>query len=275
MVIDSHQHFWKYSPVKHAWIDDSMAVLQNDFLPNDLEPILKENGIEGCVAVQAEESTGENDFLLKLAAENAFIRGVVGWIDMLDENMPQVLEQYRDDKKMKGFRYVLQDKPSRDLMLAPVFKNNLSYFNCHRFTYDILIFRDQLLFADELAKQFSNQPLVLDHLGKPAVKMKELQQWKRDITALAKNENVFCKLSGLVTEADWHHFTEDDLKPYMETALEVFGTKRLMYGSDWPVCTLAASYNRNYQFINNFISKLSVAEQHDIMGKTAAAFYNL
>jgi L-fuconolactonase len=275
MVIDSHQHFWQYNKARHGWIDDTMAVLKNDFMPADLEPLLKGNGIDGCVAVQADESETENIFLLELAKEYPFIKGVVGWINMMDTDIEPALQQYQQEKKIKGFRYVLQDKPERDLMLSPLFKNNLRYFKRAGFTYDLLIFRDQLVFANELVREFPHQKFVIDHLAKPAVKDGEINEWKKSITAIAKNENVYCKLSGLVTEADWKNVSAADLQPYLETALEIFGTKRLMYGSDWPVCSLAASYKKTFTFIQQFISSLSGDEQKDIMGKTALSFYNL
>lgn len=275
MIIDSHQHFWKYNSVRHSWIGDDMAVLKNNFMPADLEPLLKSNGVDACVAVQAEESEEENNFLLQLAEENNFIKAVVGWIDMPAENIESKLQQYKRFEKMKGFRYVLQDKPKRDLMLSPLFKKNLSYLNEYGFTYDILILKDQLIFADELVKQFPRQKFVMDHLAKPAVKMKELKEWKKDITTIGKNENVYCKLSGLVTEADWENFSQNDFIPYVETVLEVFGSKRLMYGSDWPVCLLAASYSTTFNLAKQFISALSLHEQNDIMGNNAVSFYNL
>lgn len=275
MIIDSHQHFWKYNSVRHSWIGDDMAVLKNNFMPADLEPLLKSNGVDACVAVQAEESEEENNFLLQLAEENNFIKAVVGWIDMPAENIESKLQQYKRFEKMKGFRYVLQDKPKRDLMLSPLFKKNLSYLNEYGFTYDLLILKDQLIFADELVKQFPRQKFVMDHLAKPAVKMKELKEWKKDITTIGKNENVYCKLSGLVTEADWENFSQNDFIPYVETVLEVFGSKRLMYGSDWPVCLLAASYSTTFNLAKQFISALSLHEQNDIMGNNAVSFYNL
>ncbi len=275
MIIDSHQHFWKYNSVTHSWIGDDMAVLKNNFMPADLEPLLKSNGVDACVAVQAEESEDENIFLLQMAEENKFIKAVVGWIDMLAENIESKLRQYKGFEKMKGFRYVLQDKPKRDLILSPLFKKNLSYLNEYGFTYDILILKDQLIFAGELVKQFPAQKFVIDHLAKPAVKMKELKEWKKNITVIAKNENVCCKLSGLITEADWKNFSQNDFIPYVETVLEVFGSKRLMYGSDWPVCLLAASYSTTFNLAKQFISALSLHEQNDIMGNNAVSFYNL
>jgi L-fuconolactonase len=275
MIIDSHQHFWKYNSVRHSWIGEDMAVLKNDFMPADLEPLLKSNRVDACVAVQAEESGEENNFLLQLAEENNFIKAVIGWIDMLAENIESTLQQYKAFEKIKGFRYVLQDKPKRDLMLSPLFKKNLSCLDEYGFTYDILILKDQLIFADELVKQVPRQKFVIDHLAKPAVKLKEQKEWKKEITAIAKNENVYCKLSGLVTEADWKNFSQNDFIPYVETVLEVFGNKRLMYGSDWPVCLLAASYNTTFNLAKQFISALSLHEQNDIMGNNTVSFYNL
>jgi L-fuconolactonase len=275
MVIDAHNHFWQYNAAKHSWINEAMDVLKKDFMPGDLKPLLQTSLVNGCVAVQADESEEENFFLLKLADENDFIKGVVGWIDMMDESMDEKLQKYFQQKKMKGFRYVLQDKKDRDLMLSPVFTNNIRHLANANFTYDILILNDQLIFANEMVKKFPKQKFIIDHLAKPAIKSQEIQQWQKQITAIAKNENVYCKLSGMVTEADWQNHTYNDFLPYMQTVLNAFGSSRLLYGSDWPVCLLAAPYYKVYEVTKQFISTLSAREQENIMGNNAMAFYNL
>lgn len=275
MVIDTHNHFWQYDQEKHAWINADMAVLKKDFLPKDLYPLMQQSKIDGCIAVQAAESERENNFLLQLAAENNFIKGIIGWIDMLDNDAEERLQYYSQFKLIKGFRYVLQDKTDRALILQPVFKKNIALFKHHRFSYDILILNDQLGFADILVKSFPIQKFMLNHLAKPAIKLKLITEWRVAITTIAKNENLHCKLSGMVTEANWATHTYNDFVPYMETILEAFGTKRILYGSDWPVCLLAASYKNGFEIVKKFIATLSANEQENIMGNNAIAFYNL
>ena len=275
MVIDAHNHFWQYHSLKHSWLNEDMAVLKRDFMPADLQLLLQQSSINGCVAVQADESEDENIFLLKLAAENDFIKGVVGWIDMLGDKVDEKLQYYGQFKKMKGFRYVLQDKTERALILFPEFKNNIGLFENYGFTYDLLMFKDQLVFANELVKEFPNQNFVIDHLAKPSIKLQEMNEWKKDMKRIAENENVYCKLSGMVTEANWINHTYSDFVPFMETVLKAFGSKRLLYGSDWPVCLLAASYNSVFEMSKKFISTLSETEKEDIMGNIAIRFYNL
>jgi L-fuconolactonase len=275
MPIDSHNHFWCYSPVRHAWINEPMAILKQDYLPADLKVLLKENDLDGCIAVQAEESYDENAFLLDLASSNRFIKGIVGWMDMLAPNAHQKLSEYSQQNIMKGFRYVLQDKADRALMLDPKFIENLRLFQSYGYIYDLLILPDQLGIANQLVKSLPRQKFVLDHLAKPEIKQTHIMAWKKDIEALAKNENVFCKLSGMVTEADrqnhdYHHFV-----PYLNVALHAFGSKRLMFGSDWPVCLLASSYKQVAEIVSQYISTLSKAEQADIMGNNAIVIYNL
>ena len=275
MVIDAHNHFWQYDKAKHAWMNEDMAVLKKDFMPKDLYPLMQQNNIDGCIAVQAEESENENYFLLQLAAENNFIKGIVGWIDMFANDAEQRLQYYSQFKLIKGFRYVLQDKTDRALILHPVFKKNIALFKQHRFTYDILILNDQLGFADILVKSFPLQKFMLNHLAKPAIKLREIIEWRNAINTIAKNENLYCKLSGMVTEADWATHTYNDFVPYMETILETFGSKRIVYGSDWPVCLLAASYKNGFEIVKQFIATLSANEQENIMGNNAITFYNL
>ena len=275
MAIDAHNHFWQYHPVKHSWINEDMAVLKKDFLPENLSPLIQKNKIDGCIAVQADESETENNFLLQLAKENDFIKGIVGWIDMLADDAEERIQYYSRFKIMKGFRYVLQDKKDRALMLHPVFKKNIALLHKYGFTYDLLIFKDQLGFVNQLVQQFPQQKFVLNHLAKPEIKTKKIQDWNEAIIAIAKNENIYCKLSGMVTEADWNKNTYQDFVPYMEIILENFGSKRIMYGSDWPVCLLAADYENVFNIVEQFIGSLSNSEQEDILGNNAINFYNL
>ena len=274
-MIDAHQHFWKFNSLKQAWINDEMATLKTDFLPHHLKPLLNEQSIKGCVAVQADESEEENEFLLNLARENYFIKGVVGWLDFLSEDMSNRLDYYSEFKLIKGFRYNLQGQPQRDIMLSNTFKNNIQLLSKHQFTYDILIFPDQLTFASKLVAAFPNQPFMLDHIAKPFIKSGEINQWKNDISELAKHENVYCKVSGLVTEADWKNWKYNDILPYLDIVFEVFGANRVLFGSDWPVCNVAGTYQKTISIVQQYTSSLTKAEQAGFWGDNAVRFYHL
>ncbi|QDH80064.1 amidohydrolase family protein [Echinicola soli] len=274
MRIDSHQHFWQYHPHKHAWIDDSMKVIQRDFLPIDLKPLLDKEGFDGTVVVQADESLEENTFLLDLAAQNPWIKKVVGWVDLCSENILTDLEKYAQEQNMTGFRMILQGQPP-ELMAASSFRNGISNLEKFGFTYDILIFPHHLDEAIDLVSQFPHQPFVIDHLAKPYIKDGKIDKWATKMNVLAERENVFCKVSGMVTEADWSNWTKEGLKPYLDVVFGAFGTKRLMFGSDWPVAKVAADYPLNVSIVQDYIKQLSQDEQADIMGNTAALFYNI
>ena len=273
--IDSHQHFWKFDPVRDSWINDDMRVIQQDFFPVDLKPVLDKNGIDGCVAVQADQSETETDFLLGHAEENEFIKGVVGWIDLRSADLEKRLDHYSQFKKLKGFRHVLQGEADRSLMLRPEFMNGIKALNRYDFTYDILIYPDQLQFVPDLVNAFSDQKFVIDHVAKPYIKDKKIDGWAKDIQALSSLENLYCKVSGMVTEADWTAWTSADFTPYLDMVFETFGTKRLMFGSDWPVCNVAGGYNKVVGIVQNYMSKLSANEQADFWGNNAIAFYGL
>lgn len=274
MKIDSHQHFWNYDPHKHSWIDDSMKVLKKDFLPHQLEIHLKSNDFNGCVAVQADTSVAETTYLLQLADENSFIKGVVGWVNLLSDDVNDQLDRFSQNTLLKGIRHVLQSEPD-GFMLQKPFLSGIQHLKAYNLTYDILIFPHQLKEAIQLVKKNPNQPFVLDHLAKPYIKQGEVENWKNDITELASLENVCCKISGMVTEADWEQWKEDDFKNYLDVVVEAFGTKRLLFGSDWPVCLLASEYDKVVQIVENYIFPFSEEEQKDIMGKNAVEFYNL
>ncbi|MFD0750179.1 amidohydrolase family protein [Mucilaginibacter calamicampi] len=273
--IDSHQHFWKYEPVRDSWITDDMAVVQRDFFPEDLAPILKSNGFDGCVIVQSDQSEEENHFQLQNAEGYSFIKGVVGWVDLLSANVEQRLEYYSQFKKLKGFRHVLQGEPQRDFMLRPEFLNGLSLLSKYDFTYDILVFPDQLKFVNEMVARFPYQKFVLDHIAKPYIKDKTISGWDSDIRALGKFDNVCCKISGMVTETNWNSWKPEDFDPYIDVVVEAFGADRLMFGSDWPVCTVAASYEQVYGIVKNYFSNYSASEQEKIFGENAIKFYSL
>ncbi|EHQ27771.1 amidohydrolase family protein [Mucilaginibacter paludis] len=272
--IDAHQHFWIFDPVRDSWINDDMSVIQRDFLPADLRPVLTANGMDGCIAVQADQSETQNDFLLSLADNNDFIRGIVGWVDLRAENIADRLEYYSQFKLMKGFRHVLQGEEDRALMLKPQFMNGIGKLKDYGFTYDILIFPDQLQYVSEFVEDFPDQKFVIDHLAKPYIKDKKIDEWARDINTVAQHDNVWCKVSGMVTEADWKNWKAEDFFPYLDVAFEAFGADRLMFGSDWPVCQVAASYAEMKGIVEQYTSALSVDEQAMFWGGNAAGFYH-
>jgi len=273
--IDAHQHFWKFDPVRDAWITNEMSAIQKDFMPKDIFPLLQQYEFAGTVVVQSDQSEEENMFQLKNAAQYDFIKGLVGWVDLQAGNIEDRLAYYAQFSKMKGLRHVLQGETDRALMLKPAFKNGISLLNKYNFTYDILIFPDQLEYAAELVKEFTNQMFVIDHIAKPDIKNKKIKDWKKDIQNIAEAENVYCKISGMVTEADLKNGKKEDFHPYMDTVVEAFGTNRIMYGSDWPVCLLAAPYGSVLDIVKEYFSSFSKNEQDNFFGKNACTFYNL
>ncbi|CAA9526696.1 MAG: L-fuconolactone hydrolase [uncultured Segetibacter sp.] len=273
--IDAHQHFWKFNPVRDSWITDEMSVIQRDFLPPDLQPLLRENDFDGCVVVQSDETEQENIFQLDNAAQNGFIKGVVGWVDLQANNVEERLAYYSSLPKMKGFRHVLQGEANSALMLQPNFMNGISKLAKHDFTYDILIFSDQLKYIPQFVSSFPAQKFVIDHIAKPLIKEGKTDEWKKEIQAVANYENVWCKISGLVTEADWKLWKVDDFTPYLDVVTKAFGTKRIMYGSDWPVCLVAASYSQMLSIVKDYFSGFSDDEQDAFFGGNASKFYNL
>lgn len=275
LKIDSHQHFWKFDAVRHSWINEDMNAIQQDFMPADLGPLLEENGIDGCVLVQVDQTPDENDFQLQNAAQYDFIKGVVGWVDLQAKDIEDQLRELKGYEKLKGFRHILQGEADRALMLKPAFLNGISKLRDFGFTYDILIFPDQLKYAAELVSQFPDQPFVLDHIAKPDIKNQKIEGWKQDIQELAKYDNVYCKASGMVTEADWKLWKAEDFTPYLDVVFEAFGAERVMYGSDWPVSLVAASYRQVKDLVKNYISKCSANEQELFWGGNATKFYNL
>lgn len=272
--VDAHQHFWLYHPEKHSWIDDSMANIRKNFLPADLAPILSANGMEGCVAVQADQTEVETNFLLELASKNAFIKGVVGWVDLRSASIKDVLSQYAQNNKLKGFRHILQgEEPA--FMLQPDFINGIAALNEFGFTYDILIFPKHLDAALELVKQFPNQPFVIDHIAKPYIKAGLIDEWKKGMQALAAFDNVHCKVSGMVTEADFKLWKSTDFTPYLDVVFEAFGTKRILFGTDWPVCEVAAKYDEVVGIVANYCASLSETEQYQVFRDNSYQFYKL
>nr|WP_067055302.1 amidohydrolase family protein [Mucilaginibacter sp. L294] len=273
--IDSHQHFWLYDKERHAWIDDSMQACQQNSLPAHLQPILQQNGFAGCVAVQVDQTEADNDFTLGLAENNSFIKGIVGWVDLQADNIEERLEYYSHIKQMKGFRHILQGESDDKFMLSAKFKHGISLLNKYGFSYDILIKPNHLPYAKELAAAFPDQRFVIDHLAKPYIKAGKIGGWKHDIQALAACPNVSCKVSGMVTEADWQNWKPEDFTPYLDAVFNAFGAKRIMYGSDWPVCNVAGGYKGVLKVAENYIGHLTQNEQELFWAKNAIEFYRL
>lgn len=273
-TIDAHQHFWRYDVVTHEWINDEMSVIRKDFLPAQLEPVLKQNGISGCVAVQADQSEKETDFLLQLAEEHDFIKGVVGWVDLRADNIKERLDHYKAFRLLKGFRHILQGE-APEFMLQPGFINGIAALQEYRFTYDILVFPQHLKAVLELVSKFPDQPFVIDHIAKPFIKDGLITEWKKDMEQFSIFENVYCKISGMVTEADYHHWKPADFTPYLDATVNAFGTKRILYGSDWPVCLVAANYTDMLNIVKTYFASFTATEQEDFFGNNATRFYQL
>jgi len=275
MNIDAHQHFWRYSPSSHAWIDDSMSVLKRDFLPSDLKPLLDASGFDGSIAVQAATDVKETEWLLDLADENEWIRGVVGWVDLCAESARAELERVSQRTKLVGIRHVVQSEPDPDFMLRADFQRGIALLAPFGLVYDILIYPHQFPAAIELARRFPAQRFLLDHLGKPEIKRRERASWAESFRSLAACDNVACKISGLVTEADWTGWRAPDFDFYIDTALEAFGPERLMIGSDWPVCLLAAQHARVIEIAAARLERLAPDERDAVMGDNAVEIYSL
>lgn len=275
MRIDAHQHFWVYDPREYGWIDETMVPLRRDFLPADLKPELEREGLQGCVAVQARQSLEETRWLLELAKRNPFIVGVVGWADLRSPRLRSDMESFAENPKLVGLRHIVQSEPDNRFLLQPDFLRGLSLLEEFDLAYDILIHPRHLPVAAEFAGRFPRQRFVLDHLAKPPIKSGSLSPWEKGIRDLASFPNVYCKLSGMVTEADWQNWKPEDMKPYLDVAFESFGTHRLMIGSDWPVCTLAGSYARVMQAVKDYLATFSKDVNDAILGGTAQEFWKL
>jgi L-fuconolactonase len=276
LKIDAHQHFWQFDPVRDNWITNEMSAIARDFMPADLLPILQRNAIDGTVLVQTCQTEDDNTFMLRLAQENPFIKGIVGWVDLRAENIERRLQYYKDQfPKLKGFRHVLQAEPDEKFMLGSEFKRGISCLTHYQYTYDILIYPVHLKHAEKLVAEFPDQKFVVDHMAKPNIKNKEINEWKKDIEALAKYRNVSCKVSGMLTEADWYSWLTADFYPYLDVVFDSFGMNRVMYGSDWPVCILAGGYNRALEILQLYTSRLSPQEQDLFFWGNAVDFYKL
>ncbi len=268
-MLDTHVHFWQYHPGREAWIDDSMQVIRRDFLPKDLEPELRANGITGCVAVQADQSEEETHFLLQLADNHDFIKKVVGWTDLRSPDVAERLDYFSQFKKLAGFRHIVQGEADVNFLLRNDFKRGIEALEPHGFTYDILVFPHQLGAVLEFVRLFPNQKFVIDHLAKPYIKDGYYDGWELLIRSIAKEQNVFCKVSGMVTEADWQGWDYEHFMPYLEHVTDTFGTQRLMFGSDWPVCLLGGGYGEVMGIVRAYFSE---SEQAAI-GENGTRFY--
>lgn len=275
MKIDAHQHFWRYDTARDAWITDSMVVLKRDFLPEHLAAELAANGIDASVAVQADQSENETMFLLDLAEKNEPVAGVVGWVDLLSPLLAENLEYFSRFSKLRGFRHVAQAEPDDGFLARENFVKGVAQLRAFGFTYDILIYPKQLPAAVELVGRLPEQRFVIDHLAKPEIKAGKTAPWAAQMREIAQNRNVFCKISGLVTEADWKHWKADDFKPYLDVIFDAFAADRLMFGSDWPVCLLAATYHQVKQLIEEYVKGYSEADKEKFFGGNAARFYGL
>lgn len=273
--IDAHHHLWKYSAPQYPWISENMGVLRRDFLIQDLMDVLEESNIEGVVTVQARQTLAETQWLLDLARNRNFIRGVVGWVALTDPKVDRDLEQFSTHAKLKSVRHVLQDEPDDFYILRQDFNRGIKLLENFGLRYDLLIFERHLPQTIEFVDRHPNQIFILDHIAKPLIREGVISPWKENIRELARRENVFCKLSGLVTEASWQSWTEADLDPYLQVVLTAFGAKRVMFGSDWPVLLLGSSYERWVDTVRRGISQLSEYEQGRIWGKTATEVYRL
>lgn len=275
MIIDSHQHFWIYEKGKHAWIDDEMGNIRRDFLPAHLGPIYEEHGITGCIAVQADQTLKENDFLLEHSSNHDFIKGIIGWVDLSSDRLNEDLEYYSEFPLIKGYRHVVQAESDPLFLLRKDFLNGITELQKRELVYEILVFPHQLPSVLEFVKLFPDITFVIDHIAKPYIKSGYFESWDVLMKELGKIENVNCKVSGLITEADYQSWKTEEILPYMDAVLESFGPQRILYGSDWPVCLVAGSYGDVLNLAKEFSKKLSEEEQELFFCKNPERIYNL
>lgn len=274
MKIDSHQHFWNFDKDRHDWIDDTMTVLKSDFLPRDLKPHLEQHSIDGCVLVQVDQTEAETEFLLGLAAQYAIIKAVVGWVDLRAKNVKERLTYYAQNSYFKGVRHIVQSEKS-DFLLRDDIQNGINELRSLNLTFDILIYPNQLESAIQLAKKFPNQKFILDHLAKPYIKDQRISAWKEKMQRLAEAPNVSCKISGMLTEADLSEWKQEDFNPYLDVVFEAFGEERVLFGSDWPVCLLAGTYDEVLNLVTSYTAGFSVTQKKKLFGGNASRIYNI
>jgi L-fuconolactonase len=274
MRIDAHQHFWHYDPVRDGWITEEMSVLKRDFLPHELETLLDENGMDGTVAVQADQSETETRFLLGLAEDHPSILGVVGWVDLLSPDLPERLERFSRFRRFRGVRHIAQAE-SDDFLTRREVIRGIGMLRDFELTYDILVYPRQLPAALALVQALPDQPFVLDHMAKPLIGRGVMEPWATHVRELASHPKVWCKISGLVTEADWARWRPEEFRPYLDLVFDAFGPRRLMFGSDWPVCLLAAEYRQVVALVEAYAEQLPAPERGALFGGNAASFYGL
>lgn len=277
MIIDSHQHFWQHSqPFDYSWQDtEELAPIRRDYLPSDLAPLIQEVGVDRTIFVQTQHNVEENRWVLGMAEENDFLAGVVGWVDLASEQCEEQLLEFKEHPKFVGIRHVTQDEPDDDFIVRPEVIRGLKVLEKHGVPFDLLFFVKHLKHATTLARELPALPMVIDHLSKPRIKDGALDDWEANFRAAAECPNIWCKLSGMITEADWQNWKPADLKPFVEVALECFGPERCMFGSDWPVCELAGTYEQVHSALIEVLGPLSDSENKAIFGETAAKFYKL
>jgi L-fuconolactonase len=275
MRIDTHVHFWHYNPAEHVWMTEEMGVLRRDFVPADLQPLLAASGFDAVVAVQARQMLKETDWLLDLASAHACIAGVTGWVDLQSRDVPEQLARFAEHPAFKAVRHVVHDEPDDDFMLRPVFQRGIAALRPFDLPYELLLYPRHLPVAIALVERFPDQLFVLDHIAKPSIKERRFSPWREDIRRLARHENVLCKISGMDTEASWGMWTPQEFVPYLDIVVEAFGPRRLMLGSNWPVCTLSGAYEEVMAIATGYVARLSSAEQVQIYGETAARCYKI
>ena len=274
-MIDSHQHFWQVGRFDYPWMSSDLGVLYRDYLPDDLAPILERNGVNQTVLVQASNSVAESRWLLDLADENSFIAGVVGWVDLMSVEIDAQLDELSAHPKFKGVRHLVESEPHDDWLVRPAVLAGLRKLSERGLSYDLLVHTRHLRYVPQVADSCPDLPLVIDHMAKPPIARNEIEAWAGALKPVARYPNVYCKLSGLVTEANWNSWQANDLRPYVEYALELFGADRMMFGSDYPVCLLAASYERVLGAFQELVERLGDSDRDKIFSKNAARFYRL
>jgi L-fuconolactonase len=277
LVIDAHQHFWQHSqPFDYSWQNAAaLAPIRRDYLPEDLAPLIRQAGVDRTIFVQTQHDLAENRWVLALAEQHDFIAGVVGWVDLASDQCEAQLLEFKQQAKFVGIRHVTHDEPDDDFIIRREVIRGLQVLERHRMPFDLLFFVKHLKHAAALARELPGLPMVLDHLAKPRIAAGATDDWIANFREAARFPNMYCKLSGMITEADWQHWQVSDLRPYVDTALECFGPRRLMFGSDWPVCELAGSYSQVHRAMTKLLGELSESERDAIFGGTATEFYGL
>ncbi len=273
--IDAHHHLWRYTSAEYDWLDEPMAQLRRNFLPNDLVREMAAAGVDGAVTVQARQTMEETRWLLDLADECEAIRGVVGWAPIAGEDFPGVMEEFENRPKLKGLRHVIQGEKDENYILREDFTSGIRAMQGSGLVYDILIYERHLPQTIQFVDEFPEQVFVLDHIAKPLIREGAMEPWAGRMRELAKRENVWCKVSGMVTEADWSTWNAETLRPYLDVVVDAFGAKRLMAGSDWPVCLVASEYGKWFDVLRNYFAAFSKEEQDAFFGGTATEVYGL